>query len=153
MAAGVLAAAAPLPVWVACDDEGVADWATARHAAVVWTPGLGLNGAVQHGVDHLRQMGATEVIVAHADLPLASGLATLTGFDGVTLVPDRRDDGTNVICVPTSSPFAFSYGPGSFERHISVSHAAGLATRIVRSSDLAWDIDVPADLDDFAARP
>src|SRR5439155_17828924 len=43
-----------------------------------------------------------------ADLPLATDLTWLPRFPGVTLVPDRRDDGTNVLCVPT--------GPGSASR-------------------------------------
>ena len=30
---------------------------------------------------------------------------------------DRRDDGTNVACVPSGAGFRFSYGPGSFARH------------------------------------
>ena len=46
------------------------------------------------------RMGVEQVTVAHGDLPLANGLGVLAAFDGVTLVPDRRDDGTNVIRLP-----------------------------------------------------
>jgi 2-phospho-L-lactate guanylyltransferase len=87
------------------------------------------------------------VIVAHADLPLATDLAWLAYFSGVTLVPDRREDGTNVACVPARAGFQFSYGPGSFARHQAEARARGLALRIVREPLLAWDVDVPADLD------
>ena len=66
----------------------------------IWRPGRGLNGAVTDGVDQLAALGYDQVIVAHADLPHALDLAWVADFDGVTLVPDRHDDGTNVACVP-----------------------------------------------------
>ncbi|HZQ26303.1 MAG TPA: 2-phospho-L-lactate guanylyltransferase [Acidimicrobiales bacterium] len=151
MAGRVLAAAGTLPVAVVCDDEGVAAWAIERGALVVHEPGRGLNGAVAAGVSHLAGLGARQVIVAHADLPLATDLAWLADFPGVTLVPDRRRDGTNVACVPTDVPFAFSYGPGSFERHVAEARATGRGLRVVHEPQLAWDVDLPADLD-YASR-
>nr|MDP9021066.1 2-phospho-L-lactate guanylyltransferase [Actinomycetota bacterium] len=39
MAARVVAAAAPLPVTVVCDDDDVAAWARTNGASVVWAPG------------------------------------------------------------------------------------------------------------------
>lgn len=146
MAAQVLAAAAPLPVAVVCDDAAVAAWASRHGAFVLREPGRGLNGAVEAGVATLASAGATEVIVAHGDLPMASGLAALAGFAGVTLVPDRRREGTNVLVVPAGAPFRFAYGPGSFSRHHAEAERHGLAVRIVDEPNLAWDVDVPADL-------
>ncbi len=84
----------------------------ARGALVVWEPGRGLNGAVEAGVDHLRDAGVAHVTVSHADLPRARGLAAVGGHPGITLVPDRYGNGTNVIAVPTDAGFRFSYGPG-----------------------------------------
>jgi 2-phospho-L-lactate guanylyltransferase len=146
MAERVVAASAPLPVAVVCDDTAVADWARSHGALVVWEPGRGLNGAVEAGVEQLARMGVRQVTVAHADLPLASGLGELDAFEGVTLVPDRRDDGTNVIRVPVRSGFRFSYGPGSFARHLAECRRVELEVRVVRSASLAFDVDVPADL-------
>jgi len=40
LASRVIAAAAPVPVLVVCDDEEVATWAAERGARVAWTPGL-----------------------------------------------------------------------------------------------------------------
>jgi 2-phospho-L-lactate guanylyltransferase len=85
-------------------------------------------------------------VVAHADLPLATRLDWLAEFPGVTLVPDRRLDGTNVVAVPTAVGFQFSYGAGSFARHRAQARALDLPARIVRDDRLAWDVDVPADL-------
>lgn len=148
MAAQVVAAAAPLPVVVACDDDEVRAWAVGEGADVVWTPGLGLNGAVEQGVERLRGCGVTYALVVHGDLPRASGLAALTSFRGITLVPDRREDGTNVIGLPLTARtagFRFAYGPGSFARHLAEARAHG-DVRIARVPDLQWDVDVPADL-------
>jgi 2-phospho-L-lactate guanylyltransferase len=146
MADGVLRAAHGLFTAVACDDPEVAAWAIDRGAVVAWTPGLGLNGAVARGVEELATLGAERVIVAHADLPLADDLRPVAAFDGVTLVPDRHNDGTNVMCVPCSSGFEFSYGPGSFRRHQAQAHARGLPLRVAAIPTLAWDVDVPDDL-------
>ncbi len=153
MAEQVLKAAAPLRVAVVCDDPEVAAWARARDALVLWEPGRGLNGAVQSGVEQLAHMGVRRVVVAHADLPLARDLAGLAGFDGVTLVPDRRDDGTNVIELPTDAGFRFSYGPGSFTRHRAECDRLGLVVRVVRTPFLSYDVDWPSDLAETPVGP
>jgi 2-phospho-L-lactate guanylyltransferase len=146
MAEAVLKAAAPLPTWVVCDDTEVADWARAAGAGVLWKPGRGLNGAVSEGVDDLAAAGTATVIVAHADLPHARSLAWLADTPGVTLVPDRHDDGTNVAVVPARSGFVFAYGPGSYARHADEARRLRLPLRVVHEPRLAWDVDRPADL-------
>ena len=146
MAAVVVRAAAPLPACVVCDSDEVRAWAVEEGARVIWTPGLGLNGAVQSAVDQLGAEGFGTVIVAHGDLPLATRLEWVAATPGVTLVPDRRRDGTNVVAVPTGIGFTFSYGPGSFARHRAEAARLGQQTRIVHDPQLAWDVDLPADL-------
>ncbi len=142
----VLAAAGELPTFVACDDEQVAAWASEHGASILWHPGVGLNAAVNNSVVDLREAGVTDVVVAHGDLPRAHSLARLTEPGMLTLVPDRHDDGTNVIAVPTDMPFQFSYGPGSFQRHLRSAIAAGLSVHVRRDPLLAVDIDTPSDL-------
>ena len=111
----------------------------------MWEPGQGLNGAVRAGVDRLGHAGARWVTVAHGDLPRAHGLGDLAPFEGVTLVPDRRDDGTNVLRLPTGVDFHFAYGPGSFRAHRAES-TVGLPVRVLREPNLAYDVDWPADV-------
>jgi 2-phospho-L-lactate/phosphoenolpyruvate guanylyltransferase len=152
MATHVVAASTPLPVAVVCDDEDVAEWAESLGAVVVWTPGQGLNGAVRAGVAHLSASGTEWVTVAHGDLPRARGLGTLEHFDGATIVPDRRDDGTNVLRVPTREDFHFAYGPGSFRAHRTEALRLGLPVRVLRVPDLAYDVDWPADVAELARR-
>lgn len=146
LATGVVQAAGDLPTAVVCDDPEVAAWARALHALVIWEPGRGLNGAVEAGVRHLAAAGVGRVAVVHGDLPFPEDLGWICGFGGITLVPDRNRDGTNVIGLPTGCGFAFSYGPGSFGRHLAESARLGLARRVVHGSPLSWDVDVPADL-------
>ncbi|MGE3620302.1 MAG: 2-phospho-L-lactate guanylyltransferase [Acidimicrobiia bacterium] len=146
MATTVVAAARHLPVAVVCDDEEVRVWAEAAGAEAIWTPGLGLDGAVEAGVAHLARRGIGRAVVAHADLPLATDLAWLADFDGVTLVPDRRRDGTNAACVPTGAGFRFAYGAASFTRHRAEATRLGLPYRIVADERLSVDVDLPADL-------
>ena len=68
----------------------------------------------------------------------------------VALVPCHRDDGTPVLSVPTADEFRFAYGPGSFRRHAAEARRLGLAVRVVRDRDLAFDVDLPDDLVDLA---
>ncbi len=146
MAATVLRAAGSLRVAVVCDDPDVQVWAQEQGVETIWTPNLGLNGAVEAGVAHLSRRGARRVIVAHADLPLATDLEWLADGDGVTLVPDRHGDGTNVACVPAEAGFAFAYGAGSFAAHRAEAVRRGLIVRLVPDPALGWDVDLPADL-------
>lgn len=147
MASRVVAAASPLPVAVVCDDEAVRTWAEGAGAQAFWCPGLGLNGAVTEGVAALARLGHDRVVVAHADLPMATSLAWLAGGQGVTLVPDRHGDGTNVVCVPSAAGFRYAYGPGSFAAHLAEAERLGLTVRVERDEALGWDVDLPADLD------
>jgi 2-phospho-L-lactate guanylyltransferase len=152
LAARVIAAAAPLPAAVVCDDDDVAAFARGLGAQVLWTPGLGLSGAVARGVELLAAEGAEVVTVAHGDLPLACDLAAAGhdanagGMQEVTLVPDRRLDGTNVATVPAAAGFVFAYGPGSFARHRAEAARIGLPCRVLHDFRLASDVDVPEDL-------
>lgn len=146
MAEAVVRAAGVLPVWIVCDDDQVAAWAVDVGSRVLWKPGRGLNGAVNEGVADLAATGVDRVIVAHADLPHAVDLTWVGDTEGVTLVPDRHDDGTNVASVPAGSEFVFAYGPGSFRRHTNEADRLGLALRVVRERRLGWDVDRPADL-------
>jgi 2-phospho-L-lactate/phosphoenolpyruvate guanylyltransferase len=146
MAEHVLSASKPLPVVVVCDDVEVEEWAEGLGARPLPEPGRGLNGAVKAAFDQLGKEGYERLVVAHADLPLASELAWLADVEGIALVPDRRDEGTNVISLPAGCGFSFSYGPGSFLRHQEEARRTGLMWQVIRDPRLAWDVDFPADM-------
>jgi 2-phospho-L-lactate guanylyltransferase len=154
LAERVLRAAAPLTTFVACDDDDVASWADGAGAQVLWTPGLGLNGAVDDGCRTIAGKGFDHVIVAHGDLPRPAPIASVALVGTVTLVPDRRRDGTNVMAVPLAGhglPMPASYGPGSFRRHLD--GAAGRRLEVRYDVDLSLDVDTPADLTHPLVRP
>jgi 2-phospho-L-lactate/phosphoenolpyruvate guanylyltransferase len=146
MAEHVLKAATPLPVVVVCDDEEVANWAEDLGARALREPGAGLNGAVNAAVAQLAAEGYQRLVVVHSDLPRASRLAWLADVNGIALVPDRREDGTNAISLPADAGFHFSYGPGSFSRHKDEARRTGLDWTVIRDAELAWDVDFPADI-------
>jgi len=147
MADRVVSAAGSIPVLVACDDEEVAAWARSRGAEVAWTPDTDLNGSVTEAVEILTNRGVTRVTVAHSDLPRARDLSLVVGTRGIVAVPDRRDDGTNVLTVPSHIGFPFSYGPGSFARHRELANKMGVEFIVVRPPELTWDVDDPEDLE------
>lgn len=149
LAAGVIRAAGDMAVSVVCDDHEVAAFAESLGAQVLWTPGLGLSGAVGAGVAALAGSGVATVVVAHADLPHAAGLAAVAELAGertVAIVPDRRRDGTNVIALPAKAGFVFSYGPASFGRHLAEAKRLGLEAKVLLDEHLSFDLDEPADL-------
>ena len=145
MAERVIAAAAPQPAFVACDDEAVADWAEALGAHVLWGPGLGLNGAIDHGIDTMAGKGVDHVTVAHGDLPLPDGLSGVARAGRVVIVADRRRDGTNVLSRPTAVRLPAEYGGGSFGRHLAAALASGVPVMVRRDSRLSIDVDTVDD--------
>lgn len=143
----VVQAATPADTFVVCDDVGVASWATSRGAAVLTPNRPGLNEAVAFAVAELRARGYRRAVVAHADLPLAESLAWVADFPGVSIVTDHVGDGTNVLSVPTSTPFNFHYGPGSGRLHRLEALRCGLSVRWLKHSQLSHDVDTPDDLE------
>ena len=148
MADVVLRAAGPLGVVVVCEDDEVADWARQRGAAVAWTPGLDLNGALTAAVLRSRDAGIERAIIAHADLPFAADLSRFADAPPrrVLIVADRHGEGTNVMSLPIAPLLELKYGPDSCAAHIQAARTAGLEPVVVDDEALGWDVDEPADL-------
>jgi 2-phospho-L-lactate/phosphoenolpyruvate guanylyltransferase len=141
-------------VFVVCDDEEVAEWARAQNAKIVWQSESGLNNAIKAGVKAVRARSFDLAMIIHSDLPLATGFSHLfkdcdlqTLKTSITVVPDRHEDGTNVMIVPTASDFEFSYGRNSFFEHQLVAERCNLTVRIIHDQYLSVDIDTAQDLD------
>lgn len=154
MAGTVINASGSLPVWVICDDPAVAGFAVANGAGVIWRPAKGLNRAVRDGVGFLASQGVDRVVIAHADLPLATDLTWLGdgAANQVVIVPDRHGDGTNVMSIPADAEFDFAYGPGSCAAHSVEAKRRGLDLKIVPDEQLGWDVDTADDLAVFDAQ-
>jgi len=76
-------------------------------------------------------------------------ITALTERDGA-LAPDWRGTGTNAVALNlqrlADAPFRFSFGEGSFLRHLKEFRSRGLSQRTVRRPGLALDIDEPPSL-------
>jgi 2-phospho-L-lactate guanylyltransferase len=149
LARRVLAAASPLPVVVVTDSPEVRAWAELAGAtAVIGDPGS-LDASARAGVQWCRDQELPRAIIAHADLPWARTFAAVANDSSrpiVVVVPCHRDDGSPVLSVPVDLGFEFSYGEGSFRRHVATARRLGVGVRVVRDPNLAFDVDVPADL-------
>ena len=154
LAGGVITAAAPWPVVVVCDDDEVATFATERDASVVRVAAHGLNAAIGDGLAALDGSDATHVIITHGDLADPSTLHELPLTEGVTIVPDRTNDGTNVLALPLRviGTFTPRYGIGSFQAHVDEAQRCGLSVTVHTSAGLAFDVDHPDDVDEAQRR-
>jgi len=133
---------AGVPALVVSSDPEVAAWGTANAVRVVEEP-------LEGGLDAAALAGVAAVsgpwMVVHADLPALTTadvvVAAQLADRGAVIAPSR--DGGTSLMGGNEDPVPFSYGPGSFRRHLSASR--GEATILVRRG-LALDLDRPWDL-------
>lgn len=144
----VIEAARPLEVFVVCDSDDIEQWATALGVQVIRSSTTGLNPSVEFAVAETARRGVDLAVIAHSDLPLANSFGHLVLGDAITIVPDYRYDGTNVLVIPTAlaGRFEFQYGSGSFRRHAVEAVRHWPQVRILRDAVLARDLDTPDDL-------
>jgi 2-phospho-L-lactate guanylyltransferase len=149
----VLAAKSVADVLVVTDDATAAEVLAGLGARVVPdNPDAGLNPALEHGVDLLRE-DAPDLSVASlsADLPslLAPDLAAVLGrvpLHGRGFVVDLAGTGTTLLAAGPGVGLAPSYGPGSRARHL----ASG-AVELVAPESVRRDVDTPEDLEHAVA--
>lgn len=139
-------------VWVVSDDTDVADFLSRRgsRARSVTAPSPGdLNAAIGYACQCIPDDAS--VLVLPTDLPWLE-VAELVEFaastDELRIAPDHSGQGTNLLLIPgTLRPhFVFSFGPGSFERHVSTALAIDAPLRIWRTPASEFDLDSPLDL-------
>ncbi len=145
LGAGVVAAAtdAGLAVVVVTSDDEVTQWADDLDLGTCDDPGTGLSGAANAGI---ARAGDTPWLVVHADLPLATSHAlahAARASETSTVLVPSHDGGTTVIGGHGSFPF--SYGIGSFRRHLALAPSA----TVIVSAALSIDIDAPRHLASF----
>ena len=109
-------------------------------------PASGLNGAVDAGRATIAGKGFEQIVVVHSDLPLAHDLAELAVPGTITIVPDRRRDGTNVLASPIDAEIAASYGASSYRAHLDMAIASRYRVVVRADPQLALDVDNPTDL-------
>ncbi len=111
-----------------------------------------LNAALLRASQIVGLRGAEGVLIVPADLPLISAedieqVLHLGRYNTtVVLAPDRNEDGTNLMLITPPGYIPFSYGTGSFHRHIALADEAKATVKIYHSERVGLDIDTPADL-------
>lgn len=118
-------------------------WCAENGIDVIADPGGGLDVAATAAVAHT---GDGPWALVHGDLPLLTpadldDVAAIVA-QGSTVLAPSRDGGTNLIA--GTGAFAFSYGPGSFVRHIGA--ASNRKPLVVIRTGLAVELDTAADL-------
>lgn len=140
--AETVAGAGHLPLIITAD-AGVAEWATLSGFPSAPDHGVGLDAAAALGVDWAVAAGGDWVVI-HADLPLIGegDIHRLAGVlsAGRQPISPSSDGGTSAL--GGSGQFRFSFGVGSFHRHLGRLDRPEIVMRV----GLALDIDSPEDL-------
>lgn len=131
-----------IPLIVTADPEVVV-WATESGFPSLADPGVGLDAAAVTGTEWASSADSRWVVL-HGDLPLVdtSDLEALLSLaeKGESILAPSADGGTSAI--GSSGGFDFTFGPGSFHRHLArLPHAT-----VVFRTGLAHDVDEPNDL-------
>lgn len=123
-------------------DDAVSRWAAALGARIIPEPETGgLDTAARLVAERAQQAGARWAIL-HSDLPYLTKGDVEAFYQEPAAICPSYDGGTSLL-LGTAPTFPFSYGPGSFSRHLR----AGRGTLTVLSRPgLACDIDDALDL-------
>lgn len=114
-----------------------------------------LNSALMRATQVVGGWKGGAVLILPADLPLLAAEDVSAMIDmgrsnmTVVIATDQNSDGTNAMLIRPPGLFPYTYGPGSYERHMAAARAAGATVRIYQSDRLALDIDLPEDLEHY----
>ncbi len=109
----------------------------------------GLNGQIEYAREVLA---CDELLLLHADLPLATGEAIQALVEGAPPPPSATitrsgDGGTNALFLRPPGLFPLRYGPDSAELHRQAAHAARVVISFRAEPALKLDLDTPADIE------
>lgn len=112
-----------------------------------------LNGALEQARSTAWAAGATALLVVPADIPLINSedvdslVAALANGADVVLAPDSSGSGTNALALQRHAELPFRFGSASAHHHQAEATVRGLRTDRIFSATLAFDIDLPSNLD------
>jgi 2-phospho-L-lactate guanylyltransferase len=122
-------------------DPAVREWGEERDLAVVTDPDQGLDEACRAGVE---QSQGRPWLILHSDLPMLveTDVAAALGaiVSGRDVIAPSADGGTSAISA--RGPIRFSFGEGSFHRHLPRLRDPVIATRLGWLHDLDDDVDL-----------
>jgi 2-phospho-L-lactate guanylyltransferase len=115
----------------------------------------GLNGAINAARTWALDRDADALLSLFADLPLLSTLdvrALVREQTPVVFGADRRGEGTNAMLLRLAGAgeeFQFAFGANSLERHVAEASRLEMASRIVSAPGVGFDLDTPADWNEY----
>ncbi len=144
----------PHQVLVVSKDSSVLSVARSFNAKTLQEDGeSGLNLALGKSIQVIKAYSAQKVLILPADLPLINK-EDLEGVmeyeaDGpfMLISPDRKMSGTNLLYISPPDLIEFSFGIGSFERHVRQAQLKNATIEVRKFSGSDLDIDSPEDLE------
>ena len=114
--------------------------------------GESLNTALVQAHTMVREFGCHEIVVLPADLPLITAaeideLVRAARAGGFAMATDAAGIGTNALCLMSTQPFRFQFGPDSRRLHLQEAQRLGASPQVVHLAGLEFDVDSSADLD------
>lgn len=139
------------PIGVVTASEETAAIGRKYGASIIQETGTGgINGAAGQASEWATRIGATSLLVVHADI------ATLVddevrrlldaGEHHQIVVGVSADGGTNALLLTPPDAIPFCYGPHSADAHAAAAGRSGLSCTSLRLAYLSRDIDTPQDL-------
>jgi 2-phospho-L-lactate guanylyltransferase len=113
--------------------------------------GESLNTALVQAHTLVREFGCHEIVVLPADLPLVTSaeideLVRAARAGGFAMATDAAGVGTNALCLMSTQPFRFQFGPDSRRLHLQEAQRLGSSPQLVHLAGLEFDVDSSADL-------
>lgn len=146
-------------VLVVSPERDVLEWARGMGKRILPLPQpadhVGLNGALAAARAWAVERDADALLSLFADLPLLSTLevrSLVREQAPIVLGADRRGEGTNAMLLRLSGAgeeFRFAFGAQSLERHLTEAARLDMASEIVMAPGIGFDLDTPADWDEY----
>ena len=114
--------------------------------------GESLNTALVQAHTMVREFGCHEIVVLPADLPRITSaeideLVRAARAGGFAMATDAAGIGTNALCLMSTQPFRFQFGPDSRRLHLQEAQRLGSSPQMVHLPGLEFDVDSSADLE------
>ncbi len=144
----------PHQVLVVSKDSSVLSIARSHHAKTLQEDGdSGLNLALKKAIQVVIAYSAQSVLILPADLPFITKediegvMGFSNGYSFMLISPDRKMSGTNLLFMSPPDLIEFSYGQGSFERHVRQAQSQNTHIEVRKFDSAELDIDSPEDFE------
>lgn len=134
--------------WVISPDEVVLEVAARRGIRTLVEDKPGLAAAIRQTETVAITEQAQSLAILPGDLPLVTveALTAAVRTLGPVVLGRSSRDGTSLLLRRPPKAIPARFGPDSFRRHLELAQGKGLPVAVIERPELAFDIDVPADV-------